>query len=227
MEMNEYTCVHQVSPPCVLYWASYSSEEVILKKIAWGYYFVGDCHGNNWIHVHTKFHLHVCYTEQVIGAKKLYCLRLLFVGGCHGNNWIHMRTKFHHHVCYTYKLDAEVAENTWFWGPREPWNVAFERSEDATKGSQGPLITYFPRLRRLTCLVSKTRLKTQAREKTRSTADSFGRNTRVARTRSLPRPPCSWHSTVMQAAMQRSLFLTLQTGKNSGEGRYRRAANAR
>ena len=60
--------------------------------------FVGGCHGNDCIHMCTKFHLHACYREQVIGVKKYYCLRLFFVGGCHGN---HMRTKFHLHVCYT------------------------------------------------------------------------------------------------------------------------------
>ena len=38
--------------------------------------FVGGCHGNDYIHTRTKFHLHVCYTEQVIGVKKskaLFC----------------------------------------------------------------------------------------------------------------------------------------------------------
>ena len=33
----------------------------------------------------------------------------------------------------------------------------------------------------------------------------------------LPRHPGSWHSTVKQGAMQRSLSLTLQTGQNSGK----------
>ena len=32
--------------------------------------FVGGCHGNDCIRMLTKFHLHVYYTEQVIGVKK-------------------------------------------------------------------------------------------------------------------------------------------------------------
>ena len=57
-----------VSPPCVLLLVSSRSEEVILRKVR--KVFVGGCHGNDCIHVRTKFHLHVCYTEQVIAVKK-------------------------------------------------------------------------------------------------------------------------------------------------------------
>ena len=57
-----------VSPPCELPLVILRSEEVILRKVC--NIFVGGCHGNNLIHVRTKFHLHVCYTEQVIGAKR-------------------------------------------------------------------------------------------------------------------------------------------------------------
>ena len=47
---------------------SLRSEEVILRKVR--KVFVGGCHGNDCIHMGTKFHLHVCYTEQVTGVKK-------------------------------------------------------------------------------------------------------------------------------------------------------------
>ena len=43
--------------------ASLRSEEVILRKVR--KVFVGGCHGNDCIHMGTKFHLHVYYTEQV------------------------------------------------------------------------------------------------------------------------------------------------------------------
>ena len=46
---------------------SLRSEEVILRKVC--KVFVGGCHG---IHMRTKFHLHVCYTEQVTGVKKSF-----------------------------------------------------------------------------------------------------------------------------------------------------------
>ena len=42
------------------------SEEVICLRLSFG----GGCHGNDLIHMLTKFHLHVCYTEQVTGVKK-------------------------------------------------------------------------------------------------------------------------------------------------------------
>ena len=45
---------------------SLRSEEVIQRKLC--KVFVGGCHGNDCIHMGTKFHLHVCYTEQVIGV---------------------------------------------------------------------------------------------------------------------------------------------------------------
>ena len=49
---------------CVLLLLSLTGEEM---KSAEGYFC---CHGNNCKHIRTKFHLHMCYSEQVIGVKK-------------------------------------------------------------------------------------------------------------------------------------------------------------
>ena len=52
--------------------------------------FFDGCHGNNEIHMRTKFYLHMCTivgkfekSEEVIF--KVNCLRLFVVGCCHGN----------------------------------------------------------------------------------------------------------------------------------------------
>ena len=58
------THAYQVSAPCIAWFASLSSEEVIIGKSARGYFF-HDRHGNAEIHIHTKFHLHALYGVQV------------------------------------------------------------------------------------------------------------------------------------------------------------------
>ena len=96
--------------------------------------------------------------------------------------------------------------------------IAFERSEDATKGSQGPLNHVFSKTEASNLFSVQDKAKnTRTRE---NAVDSGLFRTKYAShsdEESLPRPPCSWHSTVKQGAMQRSLSLTLQTGKNSGK----------
>ena len=64
METTEYTCV-----PC------FPSMRAILSKFeelrsnfeqnCLRLVFVGGCHGNDCIHMRTKFHLHKCFTDQV------------------------------------------------------------------------------------------------------------------------------------------------------------------
>ena len=61
---NLNTHVYQVSAPCIAWFASLRSEEVVIGKSACGH-FVDGCHGNNEIHMCTKFHLHVHYSWQV------------------------------------------------------------------------------------------------------------------------------------------------------------------
>ena len=52
---------YKISSPCVLLLVRLRNEEV--NRL--GLFFVGGCHGNDRIHVRTKCHLHVCYTERV------------------------------------------------------------------------------------------------------------------------------------------------------------------
>ena len=52
------------------YMSSYSCFIFHPYLVSYPFFFVGCRHGNDCIHMRTKFHLHVCYTEQVIGVKK-------------------------------------------------------------------------------------------------------------------------------------------------------------
>ena len=59
------TYAYQVSAPCIAWFASLRSEEVVIGKSARGHFFVHDRHGNAEIHMRTKFHLHALYGVQV------------------------------------------------------------------------------------------------------------------------------------------------------------------
>ena len=94
-----------------------------------------------------------------------------------------------HWYIYTYKLDAEVCARTLLRAPKALYHI-LSKSEASSP---------------------KTRLK-HRHEKTRSTANSLGQITPShSDEESLLRPPCLWHSTVKQAAVQRSVFLTSKT----------------
>ena len=56
--------VYQVSPPCIVWCASLSSEVAIGKKCPRPFIVHGR-HGNAEIHMCTKFHLHALYGVQV------------------------------------------------------------------------------------------------------------------------------------------------------------------
>ena len=62
METQKYTCAPS---PCIVWFASLRSEEVVIEKSARGHFFVNGCHGNGEINMCTKFHLHVLYGLQV------------------------------------------------------------------------------------------------------------------------------------------------------------------
>ena len=57
------THAYQVSAPCITWFVSLRSEEVVIGCLR--AFFVDGCHGNNEIHMHTKFHLHVHHSLQV------------------------------------------------------------------------------------------------------------------------------------------------------------------
>ena len=58
------TYAYQVSLPCIVWFASLRSEEVVIRKSAKGNFFHG-CHGNAEIHMRTKFHFHALHGLQV------------------------------------------------------------------------------------------------------------------------------------------------------------------
>ena len=67
MEIVYYTCnnAYQVSSPCALPLTSLRSEEVIIEEKClrlFVVFFIQTCsrHGNEVIHMRTKFYLHVC-----------------------------------------------------------------------------------------------------------------------------------------------------------------------
>ena len=53
--------MYQVSAPCIAWFASLRSEDVVIGKSPEG---IDGCHGNNEIHLCTKFHLHVHRTDS-------------------------------------------------------------------------------------------------------------------------------------------------------------------
>ena len=60
------TYAYQVSRPCITWFASLRSEEVVIgKKKCLRPFFVHGRHGNAEIHMRTKFHLHALYGVQV------------------------------------------------------------------------------------------------------------------------------------------------------------------
>ena len=58
------THAHQVSAPCITWFASLRSEEVVMGKVPEAI-FVHGRHGNPEIHMHTKFHLHALYGVHI------------------------------------------------------------------------------------------------------------------------------------------------------------------
>ena len=58
------THAHQVSAPCIAWFASLRSEEVVTGKVPEAI-FVNVCHGNAQIHMRTKFHFHTLHGLQV------------------------------------------------------------------------------------------------------------------------------------------------------------------
>ena len=65
------------------------------------------CHGDNVVHMYTKFHLHaaiirgvkmLCFNEHCI-----CCCCCLQTCRCHGDGVINVCTEFHFHACYTEK----------------------------------------------------------------------------------------------------------------------------
>ena len=58
------THAYQVLAPCIAWFASLRSEEVVIGKSARSHFF-HDRHGNAEIHMRTKFHLHALYGVQV------------------------------------------------------------------------------------------------------------------------------------------------------------------
>ena len=63
MEMQNLRA-YQVSPPCIVWFASLKGEEVVVGKSVRGNFFHG-CHGNTEIHLYAKFHLYALHGLQV------------------------------------------------------------------------------------------------------------------------------------------------------------------
>ena len=55
------THAYQVSAPCIAWFASLRSEEVVTGKKCLKQFFVNGCHGNAQIHMRTKFQLHALH----------------------------------------------------------------------------------------------------------------------------------------------------------------------
>ena len=104
MEMLKYTCVRSFTYMHYMVckfekWRS-SYREKCLRA-----FFVDGCHGNNEIHMRTKFHFHVHLVgkfEKWRSDFKENCLRLFVVGGCecHGGDVVSVCTEFHFNICY-------------------------------------------------------------------------------------------------------------------------------
>ena len=78
METIVYTCVPRFTSMCAIL-ASLRSEEVILKKIAWGYFLVV------FVMETIEYMCVLSFTSMCAILSKLRS-KLLFVGGCHGND---------------------------------------------------------------------------------------------------------------------------------------------
>ena len=93
---------HQVSLPCIAWFTSLRSEEVVIRKSAWGHLFVVVMETLKYTCVpsFTSMHCMVCKIEKWRSSYREKCPRQFFVSGCHGNPEIHMCTKFPFHALY-------------------------------------------------------------------------------------------------------------------------------
>ena len=83
-----------------------SKEVNFMKLFSRGYLLLGNlrCHGDDVVNICTEFHLHACYTEQVIRVKKYFYVAICLQS--FSNGMIHMHTKFH--ACSRFSLSEDL-----------------------------------------------------------------------------------------------------------------------